>query len=152
MQTWGRSNVLDITILTGVCPLSLRVVSLGLSLLTVSPPTITASDLALVSKTLALDCGVVTHALWPDVVAIFPSKVIAYLRIPKGFPVAALWSKAYRAKCSANSDAKLCRPTPMHTVSDLCRLIVSLVLKLRLMKIVSLVLELRLMKMDISWF
>lgn len=78
------------TMRTGVWPLSLLVVSLGLSLLTVWPPTITASDLARVSKTLALDAGDVTQALWPDEVAILPSSVIAYFRMPKGFPVTAL--------------------------------------------------------------
>jgi hypothetical protein len=78
------------TILMGMWPPSLRVVRRGLSSLTVCPPTMTASDLALVSKTCCLDAGLLTQAEWPMLVAILPSRVIAYLKMPSGLCVAAL--------------------------------------------------------------
>ncbi len=51
MLTWGRSSVRDMTMRMGIWPPSRRVVSRGLSLRTVSPPTTTASERARVSKT-----------------------------------------------------------------------------------------------------
>ena len=44
----------------------------------------TASDLARCSNTSALAAGLVTHAEWPDCVAILPSSVMAYLRMDMG--------------------------------------------------------------------
>lgn len=92
--TGGRSRVLDMRMRTGVCPLSLLVVSLGLSLRRVWPPTMTASDRARVSKTFALAAGEVTHALCPEEVAILPSRVMAYFRMPRGLPLTTLCSRA----------------------------------------------------------
>ena len=47
---------------------------------TVFPPTMTASERARCSKTMARAGGLVTQAEWPACVAIFPSSVIAYLQ------------------------------------------------------------------------
>ena len=58
---------------------SRRVVRFGLSRRTVRPPTMIASDLARSAQTSARAVGPVTQALCPLVVAIFPSRVIAYL-------------------------------------------------------------------------
>ena len=69
-------------------PPSRRVVRFGLSLRTVRPPTMIASDLARSAQTSARAVGPVTQALCPLVVAIFPSRVIAYLNTPNGRPVA----------------------------------------------------------------
>ena len=55
---------------------------------TVRPPTMIASDLARSAQTSARAVGPVTQALCPLVVAIFPSRVIAYLNTPNGRPVA----------------------------------------------------------------
>ena len=89
-HTSWRSSVRDMTMRIGMWPPSLRVVSLGLSSLTVCPPTMTASDLALVSNTCCLDSEQLTHAEWPMFVAILPSIVIAYLKMPNGLCNAAL--------------------------------------------------------------
>jgi hypothetical protein len=83
------------TMRTGACPDSCLVVSRGLSRRTVCPPTMTASDRDLVSNTLARDVGAVTQALWPVEVAILPSRVIAYFRMPRGLPLTALCSSAW---------------------------------------------------------
>lgn len=53
------------TIRTGMWPFSLLVVSRGLSLRTVLPPTMMASERALASNTIARDWGLETQAEWP---------------------------------------------------------------------------------------
>ena len=52
------------------------------------------ADLARVAKTRARDSGPLTQAACPALVAILPSRVMAYFRTEKGRPVAALWSSA----------------------------------------------------------
>ncbi len=56
----------------------------------------TASERARVSNTLALAAEEVTHALCPEEVAIFPSRVMAYFRMPKGLPLTTLCNSACR--------------------------------------------------------
>ena len=82
--------VRDSTTRAGLWPSSRRVVRFGLSLRTVVPPTTTASDRARSAQTCCLAAGPVTHALCPEVVAIFPSMVMAYLKTLNGLPVATL--------------------------------------------------------------
>lgn len=53
-------------------------------MLTVWPPTTTASDLERVSKTCCRDSGLLIQAACPMDVAILPSSVMAYFRMPKG--------------------------------------------------------------------
>ena len=93
-DTCCRSNVRDIQMRMGMWPPCLRVVRRGLSSLTVCPPTITASDLALFSKTCCRERELLTQAEWPVLVAILPSSVMAYLKMPSGCCLAALCSSA----------------------------------------------------------
>ena len=70
-------------------------------LLTVWPPTTTASDLDRVSKTCCRDSGLLIQAACPIDVAILPSSVIAYFRMPKGLCSTARCSSAY-VQCGAS--------------------------------------------------
>mmetsp|Transcript_8003 Transcript_8003/g.21729 ORF Transcript_8003/g.21729 Transcript_8003/m.21729 type:complete len:291 (-) Transcript_8003:398-1270(-) len=111
----GRSNVLDITIRVGCHPSSRRVVSWGLSRRTVWPPTMTAFTEARVAKTICLESLLLTHALCPEVAAILPSIVIAYLRMPIGRSLAARWIRPSFASCTARRTGKPTLPSATST-------------------------------------
>uniref|UniRef100_A0A7C9A711 Uncharacterized protein n=1 Tax=Opuntia streptacantha TaxID=393608 RepID=A0A7C9A711_OPUST len=86
----GKSRDCDITTRTGKWPPPCLAVNRGLSFRTVFPPTITASLRPLSSKTRRLDNLLLIHEACPLVVAILPSRVMAYLRIEYGILEAAL--------------------------------------------------------------
>ena len=84
----------------------------GLSRRTVVPPTTTASDRARSAHTCCLAAGPVTHALCPEVVAIFPSTVMAYLKMLNGLPVATRcrrWRLASRHRAMPSATAEAAR-------------------------------------------
>ena len=125
LASTGNSSVRDMTIRTGLWPRSIRVVSRGLSRLTVCPPTIIALDRARVLNTVYRDSFPDTHAECPDFVAILPSKVIAYFRMEKGRRVTARCSRAslarlqdYSVYCTWSSPAKTCADDVFSTSTE----------------------------------